>query len=115
MTIKEQTNNMSISESQWWMFDFRKNSHHFFHQVLQRPYSERWVVQPLDGSAAPVALRVQHLRLARRMSETAMGGDFGGDREVAKEPAEMIIGFYGDLLVIQLSRFRGPMCGLNRL
>lgn len=41
--------------------------------VLQAPYSERWVVQPLDG-AAPVALRVQHLRMARRMSETAMGG-----------------------------------------
>lgn len=44
--------------------------------VLQAPYSaDRWVVQPLGGSSgAPVALRVQQLRMARRMSETAMGG-----------------------------------------
>ena len=65
-----------------WLFEFRHGSPPFFPQVLQAPYSEGWVVQPLDG-AAPVALRVQHLRMARRMSETAMGGDFDAGETVS--------------------------------
>lgn len=47
---------------------------HVCYQVVQAPHSsDRWVVQPM-GANHPVAVRMEHMRMGRRLSESAQWG-----------------------------------------